>query len=165
MAKSPFGDKMNAPFEIPHEMREVAEKSLAQAREGVSRAIAAANEAVETMEQKAGEAQKQAKDFGRRGLAFTEQSIAAAFDLAEKIMKSNRIDEVLQHQAEYMKTQFEGLREHLQESGAEIQRRAKEAAEEMASEGAKMRDKARQAMEEGAEALKKATTPKAGPKA
>lgn len=160
MAKSPFSDKMPAAFEVPPEVREVAEKSLAQAREGVARALSAATEAVETMEQRAGEAQKQAQDIGRRSFSYAEQSMAAAFDLAEKLLKATKVEEVMQLQTEYVQKQFEGARAHMQETGEEIQRRTKAVAVEMVAEGTKMGEKARKLMEEGVEAVKKAATPK-----
>ncbi|WP_166443731.1 phasin family protein [Rhabdaerophilum calidifontis] len=172
MAKSPsndpsatsegfaFAKAMPGAFEIPQEMRELAEKSLAHARESVSRVLATASEAVETMEHKTEDTQKQAWEFGRRGFAYAEQSLVAAFELAERLLKTSRPEEIVQLQTEFAKAQFEGLRAHLQESGATIQRQATETLEEMAQEGGKLRDKARQAMEQGAETIRKAAAPK-----
>lgn len=152
--------KPGSNFQVPDDMRNLLEQGVTQAREGFDKVMSAAGEAVTALEQKSGSAQEQALEMRRKSLAFTESSMAAAFDLAQKLVSAKSIDEVMKHQAEYMSKQFASVQGHVQETGQEIQRRAKAVAEEIAGETAKMQEKAKDAVEKGVAAVKSAAKPK-----
>ena len=152
--------KPGSTFQVPDDMRNLLEQGVTQAREGFDKVMSAAGEAVTALEQKSGSAQEQALEMRRKSLSFTETSMAAAFDLAQKLVSAKNIEEVMKHQAEYMQKQFASVQGHVQETGQEIQRRAKAAAEELAAESTKMQEKAKDAIEKGVAAVKSATNPK-----
>ncbi|HUN10878.1 MAG TPA: phasin family protein [Rhabdaerophilum sp.] len=152
--------KKDGGFQVPDEMRTMLEQGVRQAREGFDKMMAAAGEAVETLEAKSGAAQADMAEIKKKSLAFTETSIASAFDFAQKLVSAKSMDEFMRHQAEYMRQQYETVREHVQEAGQEIQRRTKAATAEMAAEAEKLQQRAREAAEQGVEAVKKATKPK-----
>ncbi len=152
--------KPGSNFQVPDDMRHLLEQGVTQAREGFEKVMSAAEEAVAALESKSGSAQAQAAEVRKKSLSFTESSMAAAFDLAQKLVSAKSLEEVMKLQAEYMTKQFASVRGHVQDAGEEIQRKTKAAAEEMAAEAAKMQAMAKDALEKGVAAVANASTPK-----
>jgi phasin len=150
----------NTEFQVPEEMRAMLEQGVTQARQGFDKVMSAAGEAVESIEGKSDKAKQEALELRRKSLAFTESSVAAAFDHAQKLVGAKSLEEVMKLQSEYMTRQFETVRGHVQEAGQEIQRRTKAVTEEMVSEGSKLQAKSRDVFEKGVEAAKNAAKPK-----
>ncbi|OYU48811.1 MAG: phasin [Rhizobiales bacterium PAR1] len=148
--------KPDGKFQVPDDMRNLLEQGVTQAREGFGKVMSAAGEAVSALEQKSDTAQEKAAELRRKSISFTESSMAAAFDLAQKLVSAKSLDEVMKHQSEYMAKQFASVRDHVQEAGADIQQQAKAAAENFAAEAAKMQAKAKDALAEGAATARKA---------
>ena len=107
--------KMN--FEIPAEMRAMAEKSVEQARQAFDSFAAAAKQAVTTAETQAKDAQTGAKEAGALAMQFAERNIASSFDYAQKLVHAKDPQEVLALQAEYTKNQIAALTEQAKEMG------------------------------------------------
>lgn len=143
-------------FEMPEEMRQVLEKGVTQAREGFDKAMSAASEAMSTIETKAGAAQSEALELHKKGLAFTENAIASAFDLAKNLISAKSVEEAIKLQTTYVSNQVSTLSGHLSEAGAELQKKAQSMTEELSSEAAKAQAKAKEAVEQGLAALKDA---------
>ena len=147
-------------FQVPDDMRVMLEKGVTQAREGFSQVMGAASEAASTLESRADAAQARAAQMRREALAFTEASVHAAFELAQKLVSAKSIDEVMKHQSEYMAKQFASLQGHMQEAGKALQTQAKAAADEIAAEATKMQSMAKEAIEKGVSAVADAAKPK-----
>ena len=96
-------------FEIPAETREFAEKSVEQARSAVSAFIQKARKAADTLQTTTKTAELPAGVAFLRGLEFTEQNVAAAFELAQKLVRARDVQEAMQLQSEYVRTQFAAL--------------------------------------------------------
>ena len=141
---------------VPDDVREVMDKSVQQARSGFEKVMQAADEAARGLDEKAGSAQKQALDLRRKTMAFTEQNVAAAFDLAARLVRAKSIEEVMKLQTEYMTQSFAAMRGQIQDAGQAIQAQTRAAAAEVVTETRKMQDKAREAMEKGVAAAKAA---------
>src|SRR6266516_4572517 len=75
-------------FEIPTEMRQVAEKSLEDAKKAFDGFIAAAQKAAAEIEEQATLAQAGAKDVGRKAMAFAEQNVGTSFEFAQKLARA-----------------------------------------------------------------------------
>ena len=105
-------------YEIPVEMRDFAEKSVEQARKAIDGFMGAAQRTVDTFEGSANTAQASAKDMTRKTFAYAEQNIAAAFDLAQKMVRAKDMQEAMQVQAEYVRQQFEAMQAQMREFGA-----------------------------------------------
>src|SRR6202451_3234870 len=75
----------NAPFEIPNELRDFAERSVDQARKAFEGFVSVAQKAVGTVDSAAATSQTQAKSVGAHVLGYAEQNVNAAFDLAHKL--------------------------------------------------------------------------------
>jgi phasin len=105
-------------YEIPAEMRDFAEKSVEQARKAMDGFLGAAQKTVDTFEGSATTVQASAKDMTRRTFSYAEQNIAAAFDLAQRMVRAKDMQEAMQIQAEFVRTQFESMQTQMKEFGS-----------------------------------------------
>ncbi len=117
------------PYEVPAEMRDFAEKSVDQARKAFDGFIGAAQKAVDTAHGSAESARVNVQDVTRKAMSYAETNVAAAFDLAQKLVKSRDMTEIMQHQSDFMKAQMASLQSQLKEMGAVAQDVAAKAAE------------------------------------
>ena len=108
-------------YEIPPEMRDFAEKSVEQARKAMDGFIGAAQKTVDTFEGSANTVQASAKDMTRKTFAYAEQNIAAAFDLAQRMVRAKDLQEAMQVQAEFVRSQFESMQTQMKEFGSMAQ--------------------------------------------
>lgn len=141
-------------FQVPEEMREMLDKGVAQARAGFEKVMKAAGQAANEVEQKAGTAQAQARDLHQRTLTYTEQNVAAAFDLAERLVKAKSLDEVMKLQNDYLTRQFATLRGQIQEAGEAVQATTKAATGEFVAASQKIQQNAKAAVDESISAMK-----------
>ncbi len=111
--------KAPASFEVPAEMRNAAEKSVEQARKAVDGVINAARRTTEQMESTADKARASVADTTHRSFSYAEQNIAAAFDLAQRIVRAKSPQEAAQIQAQYVRQQFEVLQSQMKEFGGQ----------------------------------------------
>lgn len=105
------------PFPIPPEMRALAEKSVEQAKQAVEGFISAAQSTVTALEGQAATARKGAKDVGTKAMEFAGQNITSSFDFAQKLVHAKDVQEMLDLQASYIKSQMQVLSEQAKELG------------------------------------------------
>jgi phasin len=108
-------------FEIPSEMRDFAEKSVEQARNAITGFIQNARKATDTLQTSTKAAELPAGVAFSRGLEFTEQNVAAAFELAQKLVRARDVQEAMQLQSEYVRTQFAALQTQAKELTSAVQ--------------------------------------------
>ena len=113
-------------YEIPPEMRDFAEKSVEQARKAIDGFMGAAQRTVETLEGSSNSVQANAKDATRKTFTYAEQNLTAAFDLAQRMVRAKDIQEVMQYQAEFVRTQFEAMQTQMKEFGSMAQAAVKQ---------------------------------------
>jgi phasin len=104
-------------FQIPPEMRAIAEKSVEQAKQAVEGFISAAQRTAGALEGQAETARKGAKDVSGKAMGFVEQNITTSFDFAQKLVRAKDLQEMLELQASYIKTQMQALSEQAKELG------------------------------------------------
>jgi phasin len=102
-------------FEIPAEMRALAEKSMEQAKQAFDSFLAAAQHAVNTAGTQVASAQSGAKEAGEMAMRFAERNIAASFDFAQKLVRAKDAQEVMALHAEYAGQQMAVLSEQAKE--------------------------------------------------
>ena len=98
-------------FEIPAEMRALAEKSVEQAKQAFDGFIAATKHAVSTAENHATSAHTGAREMGEMAVGFTQRNIASSFDYAQKLVRAKDPSELMALHAEYVKSQIATLTE------------------------------------------------------
>ena len=113
---------MNTPkYEIPTEMRDLAEKSVDQARKAFDGFLGAAQKAVGQADSTATTMQSSARAIGDKAVAFTEQNVRSAFDYAQKVVRVSDMQELMALQSEYVKTQLTAMQEQAKEIGSAVQ--------------------------------------------
>ena len=112
----------NSPFEVPNDFRDFAERSVEQARKAFEGFLAVAQRTAGVAGDATNTSQGGAKTFGAHVLAYTEQNVNAAFDLAQKLVKAKDPQEAMVLQSEYLKGQLEALQTQAKELGAIFQK-------------------------------------------
>jgi phasin len=98
-------------FEIPVEMRTLAEKSVEQAKQAFDGFIAATKHAVSTAENHATSARTGVKEISEMAVGFTQRNVASSFDYAQKLVRAKDPSELMALHAEYVKSQIAMLTE------------------------------------------------------
>jgi phasin len=112
MQKGPLGS-----FEIPPEMRTMAEQSVAQARQAFESFMSAAQEAAAKFEQQSAAAQAGAKGAGAKIMSFAERNVAASFDFAQRLARAKDLQEMAKIQQEFLQSQMQTLSDQAKELG------------------------------------------------
>jgi phasin len=112
-------------FEIPAEMRAFAEKSVDQARQAFDNFVSAAQNAVATADRQATGARAGAQELGGLAVRFAERNIANSFEFAERMVRAKSAEEVLNLQADYVKSQMAALNEQAKELSQQVVKMAK----------------------------------------
>jgi phasin len=105
-------------FDVPTQMRQFAEQSVAQARKAVDGFLTAAQKTASTIEAQAATAQSGAKGVQEKAMSFAEQNIASSFEFAERLVRAKDIQEVMALQQEFLKSQMQAMTEQAKDLGA-----------------------------------------------
>jgi phasin len=108
-------------YEVPPEMREFAEKSVEQARKAIDGFIGAARKTADTIESSATKVQTSGKEVASKTFDYAEQNISAAFDLAQRLVRAKDLQEAMQIQAEFVRSQFAAMQDQMKEFGSAAQ--------------------------------------------
>jgi phasin len=108
-------------FQVPEEMRTMAERSLTQTRQALDSFLGAARRTAETMEQTTEKVQAGAKDMAQRTLSLAEQNIRTSLDYAERLVRAKDLQEAAQIQSEFVRTQAEAMQAQMKEFGSAAQ--------------------------------------------
>ncbi|HEX4768258.1 MAG TPA: phasin [Lichenihabitans sp.] len=125
---------MNTPnYEIPTEMRDLAEKSVDQARKAFEGFVNAAQRAAGQADTAANSVQSNAKSIGTKAMGFAEQNVRSAFDLAQKLVRAKDLQEVLSLQTDYARSQMTTIQDQAKELGTIVQSAAQGAVQSATS--------------------------------
>lgn len=102
-------------FEIPAEMRALAEKSVEQAKLAFDSFISAAQQAVNTAENQAASARTGAKEVGDLAMRFAERNIASSFEYAQRLLRAKDAQDMAALHADYVKSQIAVLSDQAKE--------------------------------------------------
>ena len=94
------------PFQIPEQMRDVADRSVEEAKKAVEQFLDATQKAVASAEGSVRSMQEGAADINRQAMAFVEENMAASFDLAQRLVRARTVEEVASIQQEFMSRQM-----------------------------------------------------------
>ena len=98
-------------FGIPAEMRAMAEKSVAQAKQAFEGFMTAAQKAANLAEGQATTGHTAAKQASSMAIEFAERNMTSAFVLAQKLVQARDLEEMLKLQADYVCSQIDALTE------------------------------------------------------
>jgi phasin len=114
-------------FDIPHEMRAFAEKSVEQAKTAFDNYMSQATKAMGAVEGQTDAVTSGARDVGRQALGFAEENVAAAFAFAEQLVRARDPQEIMQLQSEFAKETMQKLADQSKAMGQQVQTAAREA--------------------------------------
>ena len=101
------------PMQVPDAVRELAEKTVEQAEKAFAAFMSAANKSVSMIP-------NPATDISKKTLTITEQNMKTAFDHARKLIHAKDFQEVMQLQAEFLKSQFAATGEQMKELTTQV---------------------------------------------
>jgi phasin len=118
-------------MEIPAAFREIAEKSVSQAKDTYERMKSAAEEATDVLEDTYAAATKGASDYGLKVIEAARANTNAAFDFATQLMTVKSLSEMVELSSAHTRKQFEALTAQSKELAAIVQKVATDSAEPM----------------------------------
>jgi phasin len=107
-------------LEVPAELRDLAEKTIDQAEKAFGMFFDAANKSITSVP-------NPGADISRQALTFTEQNMKAAFEHARKLVHATDLQQAMQIQSEFLKSQFTNAGEHMQKITGGVMAAAKDA--------------------------------------
>ena len=121
-------DNAHDRFEIPKEMRSMAEASVEQARKAFEKFVASAHETAGTLEERGATVRAGAKDVGAKAIAYAERNVQASLDYAQALLHAKDLTEVMRLHGDYVQAQMRSLAEQASELGQIVSRAAMDAA-------------------------------------
>ena len=116
-------------MEMPAAFRELAEKSLAQAKENYEKVKTAAEQATDVLEETYSTASKGCSDYGLKLIETARTNSNAAFDLLADVATAKSYAEVVEKTTAFMRSQFETMTAQARELTEHAQKVATEASE------------------------------------
>jgi phasin len=95
-------------LEVPAELRELTEKTLDQVERAFEMFFDAANKSV-------GAVPGPAANMSKQALTYTEQNMKLAFEHARKLVHATDVQQALQIQSEFLRSQFANAGEHMRQ--------------------------------------------------
>lgn len=116
-------------MEVPAAFREIAEKSVSQAKDNWEKMKAATEEATDLLENSYANAAKGAADYGLKVIETARVNTNSAFDFAGVLLTAKSLSEVVELSTSHARKQFETLTAQSKELTALAQKVAAETAE------------------------------------
>ena len=115
-------------FEIPKEMRSMAEASFEQARKTFENFLSGAQQAAAKIEGQGTTVRAGAEDISTKAISYAEKNVAASLDYAQQLLHAKDLTEVMRLHSEYVQDQMHSLAEQASEMGQIVSRAAMDAA-------------------------------------
>jgi phasin len=115
-------------FEIPKEMRSMAEASFDQARKAFEKFVTTAQATAGSMEERGATVRAGAKDIGAKAMSYAEKNVQASLDYAQSLLQAKDLTEIMKLHSEYVQAQMHSLAEQASEMGQIVSKAAMEAA-------------------------------------
>jgi phasin len=108
---------MNQPmdFEIPASVRDLASKSVDQAREAYNRFLEATRQAHDVVAKSTDVMASGAREINEKAVKYTEANLHANFELAQRLVHAKDLKEALDIQSQFARQQMETFAQQAQE--------------------------------------------------
>jgi phasin len=120
-------------IEVPAAFRELAERSVTQARDGYERMKAVAEDATDVLEDTYASASKGAADYTLKSLEIARANTNAAFDFATELLTVKSLSDAIELTSTHTRKQFDAFVAQSKELTAIAQRVATETSEPLKS--------------------------------
>lgn len=114
-------------FEIPKEMRQMAEASVEQARKAFDKFMASAQTTAGTIEERRATVRADAREIGAKAVSYAEKNVQASLDYAQSLLKAKDLPEVMKLHSDFVQGQMRALAEQASEMGQMVSRAAMDA--------------------------------------
>ena len=125
----PFPGTVFPGVEAPTAFRDIAEKSMSQAKDNYEKMKSAAEEATGLLEDTYATATKGAADYALKVIAVSRENANAAFDFAVELLGAKTFSEMIELSSAHARKQFEAMSEQTKELASLAQKVATETAE------------------------------------
>jgi len=115
-------------FEIPKDMRSMAEASVDQARKAFENFVAAAEQTAGSIEERGASVRAGAKDITAKAMSYAEKNVQASLDYAQSLLHAKDLSDVMRLHGDYVQAQMRALAEQASEFGQIVSRAAMDAA-------------------------------------
>src|SRR5690349_24248600 len=112
-----MSDQERERFEIPREMKSMAEASVEQARKTFEKFLAGAEATAGSLEERGATVRAGAKDIGAKVLSYAEKNLQSSLDYAQSLAQAKDLPEVLRLHSEFVQGQMRSLAEQASEMG------------------------------------------------
>ena len=102
-------ETLAAAAEVPAPVREIAEKSVQQAKDGYARWKAAAEETSDALEDAYATSTKGYKELSRKSVELARSNVNAQFDFLQALIGAKSVSQALELQTSFARQQFEVL--------------------------------------------------------
>jgi len=111
-------------FEIPEQMRSMADASFDQAHKAFEKFVAGAQATAGTIEERGATVRAGARDIGAKAISYAEKNVQASLDYAQALLHAKDLAEVMRLHSEYVRAQMRALAEQASEMGQAVSRTA-----------------------------------------
>src|SRR6202049_1638103 len=119
-----MSDEARDRFEIPKEMRSMAEASFDQARKTFEKFLAGAQQTAGSIEERGATVRAGAKDISAKAISYAEKNVQASLDYAQALLHAKDLTEVMRLHSEYVQAQMRSLAAQDSEMGQRVSRGA-----------------------------------------
>ena len=123
-----MSDEPRDRFEMPKEMRSMAEASVEQARKTFEKFLESAQATAGSIEERGATVRAGAKDVSAKAFANAEKNVQASLDYAQSLLHAKDLPDVMRLHSEFVQAQMRALAEQASEMGQIVGRAAMEAA-------------------------------------
>jgi phasin len=123
-----MSDELRDRFEIPKEMRSMAEASFEQTRKAFEKFLSTAQATAGSIEESGETVRAGAKDIGARAISYAEKNVQSSLDYAQSLVHAKDLTEIMRLHSEYVQAQMRSLAEQASEMGQLVSRAAMDAA-------------------------------------
>lgn len=105
------------PFEIPPQMRDLAEKNVEQARQAYAQFMDMARKAQDMMSRSTGAMTDSAREVQYKAMRYAQDNLDASFSFASELARARDLKEAMEIQARYAQRQMRTYAEQSQDLG------------------------------------------------
>src|SRR5262245_65304286 len=91
-------------FEIPKEMRSMADAGFDQARKAFEKFLASAQATAGSLEERGATVREGAKDVSTKAMGYAEKNVQASLDYAQSLLHAKDLSEVMRLHGEYVQS-------------------------------------------------------------
>lgn len=115
-------------FEIPKDVKSMAEAGFEQARRTFEKFLDSAQATAGSLEERGASVRAGAKDIGTKVISYAEKNVQSSLDHAQSLLHAKDLGEIMKLHGEYVQSQMRSLAEQASDMGQAIGRAAMDAA-------------------------------------